>query len=47
AQSAKEVIEQAKPQYPSIRAYLDAIDAIACDRDAVIYQDDQTIDIRL
>jgi len=37
AKAAKEIIANYKPQYPSIKAYLDAIDALTLDKDAVKY----------
>lgn len=44
---ALQVVRSAKPQYPSIRAYLDAIDALTKDQEAVTYQADGTICIDL
>ena len=39
AVAAKEIIANYKPQYPSIKAYLDAIDALTLDKDAVRYDE--------
>ena len=39
AVTAKEIIANYKPQYPSIKAYLDAIDALTLDKDAVRYDE--------
>ena len=39
AVAAKEIIANYKPQYPSIKAYLDAIDALTLDKDAVKYDE--------
>ena len=39
AVTAKEIITNYKPQYPSIKAYLDAIDALTLDKDAVRYDE--------
>ena len=39
AVAAKEIIANYKPQYPSIKAYLDDIDALTLDKDAVRYDE--------
>ena len=39
AVAAKEIIANYKPQYPSTKAYLDAIDALTLDKDAVKYDE--------
>ena len=39
AVTAKGIIANYKPQYPSIKAYLDAIDALTLDKDAVRYDE--------
>ena len=39
AAAARKIIADYKPQYPSIKAYLDAIDALTLDKDAVRYDE--------
>ena len=48
AKSAKEIMEGFVPQYPSIKAYLEAINDFVLDKDAVIYdeQGNATIDFQ-
>ena len=45
AKAAKEIIANYKPQYPSIKAYLDAIDALTLDKDAVKYDEKGNVTI--
>ncbi len=43
AAKAKEIIAQYKPQFPSIRAYLDFVDTLAMDKDVITYEKDHAI----
>ncbi len=45
AKAAKEIIANYKPQYPSIKAYLNAIDALTLDKDAVKYDEKGNVTI--
>ena len=45
AVTAKEIIANYKPQYPSIKAYLDAIDALTLDKDAVKYDENGNVTV--
>ncbi len=45
AEKAKHIIENYKPQFPSIRAYLDSLDEITLDKDAVIYNEDGSVTV--
>ncbi len=48
AAAAKEIIETYEPRFGSIREYMDFMDsAMTSDRDAVIYNDDGTVTVRL
>jgi hypothetical protein len=38
--AAKKIVADYEPEYPSIRAYLDAIDQMVLDKDAVVYDED-------
>jgi metal-dependent amidase/aminoacylase/carboxypeptidase family protein len=46
AKKAKMILKEAKPDYPSIRAYLNKIEKIAHDLDAVTYREDGKIEIQ-
>ena len=39
AKAAKKIVADYEPEYPSIRAYLDAIDEMILDKDAVVYDE--------
>ncbi|MBQ1270128.1 MAG: hypothetical protein IIY11_00570, partial [Clostridia bacterium] len=39
AAKAKEIIANYEPQYPSIKAYLEAINELILDKDAVVYDE--------
>lgn len=43
ASKAKHIIENYKPQFPSIKAYLESLDRITLDKEAVIYNEDGTV----
>jgi amidohydrolase len=43
AAEAKRVLANAKPRYPSIRAYFDEIDRITMDKKAVVYNEDGSV----
>lgn len=47
ASKAKTIIENYKPQFPSIKAYLEAIDEFMLDREAVVYGEDGNITLNL
>ena len=46
--AAKKIVADYTPEYPSIRAYLDAIDQMILDKDAVVYDENgnATVDFK-
>ena len=45
AAAADQIIREYEPEYPSVRAYLDAIDQMVLDKDAVVYDENGNVTI--